>query len=319
MQDKMLLVDKELVALATVLPDLDIVPASIGAIRQSLEDQFASQQAGQGISGESVQLPTGDGSVIRALFYRGRSAPASAPAFLNIHGGGFLFGSPEWDDATNRNIADELGIVVVSVDYRLCPEHPFPIPLHDCYAALQWMHDNSGSLGIDPGRIGIGGGSAGGGLAAALALLARDRGEIALRCQILTYPMLDDRTGRADGPALFPHVGQLSWTPANNCAGWSGMLGAAAGGPDVSPHASPARAESLTGLPPTFIAVGDIDLFLQEDLEYARRLMASAVPTELHVYAGAIHGFELAADSTVARNFQRDRLAALKRMLLSDG
>jgi acetyl esterase/lipase len=199
------------------------------------------------------------------------------------------------------------------VDYRLAPETPHPGPVEDCYAALRWLYSHTGELGVDPTRIAIGGASAGGGLAAGLTLLTRDRGEVPLAFQFLIFPMLDDRTVTATEP--HPYTGEFIWTPEANRFGWTSLLGKEPGGPDVSPYAAAARAESLEGLPPTFINVGALDLFLEEDMEYARRLMRAGVPTELHVYPGAFHGFHMTANAKVSLAAVRDQLDALKRAL----
>ena len=175
----------------------------------------------------------------------------------------------------------------MSVQYRLAPETPYPGPLDDCYAGLAWVHQHADELGVDPDRIGIGGQSAGGGLAAGLALLARDRGEVPVAFQLLIYPMLDDRQ-------ITPSSGWPDpiWPPSANTYGWTAYLGDRKGGPDVEPYAAPARATDLAGLPPTLIAVGAIDGFSDEDIDYAVRLRHAGVPVDLHVYAGAPHGFE---------------------------
>jgi acetyl esterase/lipase len=183
--------------------------------------------------------------------------------------------------------------------------------VEDCYAALRWTHEQAQQLGVDRERVAIGGTSAGGGLAAALALLARDRAEFKIALQILLVPMLDDRTAVAADP--HPFTGEFTWTPANNVFGWTALLGRAPGGEGVSPYASPARAESVAGLPPTYIGTGALDLFLEEDMEYARRLMRAGVPTELHVYPGAYHGFSRAADARVTKAYTRDYTDALQR------
>jgi triacylglycerol lipase len=185
--------------------------------------------------------------------------------------------------------------------------------VEDCYAALKWLHANAGELGVDVGRIAIGGASAGGGLAACLGLLTRDRGEVPLAFQLLIYPMLDDRTVTHDDP--HPHTGEFIWTHDSNHLGWASLLGQAPGSDGVSPYAAAARAESVAGLPPTFISVGSLDLFLEEDIEYARRLIRAAVPTELHIYPGAFHGFNMVPDAEVTQAYTRDSMGALKRAL----
>jgi acetyl esterase/lipase len=194
-------------------------------------------------------------------------------------------------DTTNRQLAAELSCVIVSVTYRLAPETTFPGAIEDCYAALSWLFNSAADLGIDPTRVGVKGESAGGGLAAALALMTRDRGEFSLVFQNLKAPMLDDRTClRTD---ISPFIGEFLWTPDQNRFGWTAFLGHAPGIEGVSPYAAPARATTLAGLPPTFISVGSIDLFLEENLEYARRLAVAGVPIELHVYPGGFHGFDM--------------------------
>jgi triacylglycerol lipase len=175
----------------------------------------------------------------------------------------------------------------VSVEYRLSPETPYPGPLEDCYTGLSWVFANAESLGVDPSRIGISGASAGGGLAAALALLVRDRGEMDLGFQCLIYPMIDDRQITASSGWDVP-----IWSPANNTFGWRSYLGELYGSPEVPPYAAPPRATDLSGLPPAFVCVGTLDGFCDEDIDYAARLIDAGVPTELHVYPGAPHGFD---------------------------
>ncbi len=230
------------------------------------------------------------------------------PALLHLHGGGYVMGSAAGADAEKAALCAELASVIASVEYRLAPETPHPGPVEDAYAALRWLHDNAAALRVDRTRIAVGGESAGGGLAAALALLARDRGEIGLVFQHLMYPMLDDRTVTADP---HPFTGDLVWTRDDNRFAWTSLLGAEPGGADVSPYAAPARAADLSGLPPAFIAVGTLDLFIDEDIEYARRLIRAGVPTELHVFPGAYHAFDQitsARSALVARNRSRSAL-----------
>jgi len=234
-------------------------------------------------------------------------------AYLHIHGGGYVIGSADMTAPQSKAIAAALGCFVVSVDYRLAPETAFPGAVEDCYAALKWLHGQAAALGVDPTRIAIGGESAGGGLAAALAVLARDRGEVAVCFQCLTYPMIDDRTVTRPDP--HPFVGHHLWTPTQNRFGWAALLGRDPGGDDVSPYAAAARTPDLAGLPPALIVVGALDLFLEEDIEYARRLMRAGVPTELHVYPGAYHGFDLTPGAAVSQAMVRDRMNALDRAL----
>jgi len=208
-----------------------------------------------------------------------------------------------------RGHVQATGVPFLAVDYRLAPEHPHPTPVDDCFAGLRWLHDNCGMLGIDPGRIAVMGESAGGGLAAAVALLARDRG-LALAQQLLVYPMLDDRNTVPD-PALEPFA--AAWSYENNALGWEALLGEAPGGPEVSPYAAPARATDLADVAPAYVEVGALDIFRDEDIEYARRLARAAVPVELHVHPGAPHAFEMMApESGVARRAVDDRRRVLR-------
>jgi acetyl esterase/lipase len=249
---------------------------------------------------------------VRLVVYEPRRRQGLVPAYLHMHGGGYVMGSPHLAAARNQALASALGCVVVSVDYRLAPETPFPGPVEDCYAALKWLFEQAEELGVDRGRIAIGGESAGGGLAAALGLLARDRGEVPVAFQLLVYPMLDDRTAVAEPD---PHVGEFVFTRENNRFGWTALLGGEPGAEDVSPYAAAARASDLSGLPPTYIAVGALDLFLAEDVAYAQRLLRAGVPTELHVYPGAFHGFDMVAHAEVAQRFERELRDALRRGL----
>ena len=265
-----------------------------------------------GVTRSEHFVPGFDGDPdVGVLLYKPAGRTTPAPAMVWIHGGGFIIGKADDEDLACRRMAAETGAVVASVDYRLAPETPAPGPVHDCYAALRWVHENAGSLGVDTGRVAIGGASAGGGLAACLAILARDRGEYLVSFQLLVYPMLDDRTASTADPG--PYVGEFIWTPASNRFGWTSLLGQSPGGPDVSPYAAAARVESVAGLPPTYICVGSLDLFAEEDIEYARRLVRAGVPTELHVYPGGFHGFNMAPTARITTAHFRDLIGALDR------
>jgi acetyl esterase/lipase len=236
---------------------------------------------------------------VRLHLERGITEPR--PCLISIHGGGYVIGSHLSDDGRFGRWSPMLRCTGVSVGYRLAPETPFPGPLEDCYAALRWAYGNAGDLGIDPARIGIIGGSAGGGLAAGLALLARDRAEIPVAFQVLTYPMLDDRMATRSAQAGAP-----LWGPAANQFGWRSYLSGIRRGQNIPGYAVPARATNLAGLPPAFIAVGNLDGLLDEDVEYAQRLIAAGVPTDLHVFAGAPHAFDsVLADTAVAKRAGR--------------
>ena len=312
------LVDPELAPMLDVFPTIVLNREQLPLIRAGM-DQMRAQMAAAvptfpdiDVVERRVPGPAGAPEV-RVLVYRPKSATQPLPALLWIHGGGYVLGSADQDDVTVKSIVSEVGCAAVSVDYRLAPETPHPGPVEDCYAALTWLHAQAGELGVDPGRLAIGGASAGGGLTAGLGLLARDRGEIALAFQLLIYPMLDDRT--VTHPDPHPHTGEFIWTPEANRFGWSSLLGQEPGGADVSPYAAAARAGDLAGLPPTYISVGALDLFLEEDMEYARRLIRAGVPTELHVYPGAYHGFNMTPDAQIVQAFTRDVTGALRRAL----
>jgi len=259
---------------------------------------------------EAVAPGVGDGPDVPVKLYEAGTS-ASRPAILWIHGGGYMFGTGLGNDPRLAQWAGALGCVVMSVDYRLAPEHPYPAALDDCSAALAWAVANADELRIDPARIAVAGASAGGGLAAALALLERDRGQHALAYQLLIYPMLDDRMTTASSA-----LDTVVWTPAANTIGWRAYLGQDPGATDLAPYAAAARVVDLSGLPPAWIGVGTLDLFRDEDIDYARRLLAAGLSTELHVYAGAPHGFEsICPDTAIARRCDAEIDAALTRAL----
>ena len=243
--------------------------------------------------------------------YRPAGLPGSLPALLYIHGGGMVIGSVATEDAIARMLVARVGAVAVSVDYRLAPETEHPGPVEDCYAALAWMAGESATLGIDPQRLAVYGGSAGGNLAAAVALLARDRGGPALVFQMLLYPMLDDR---CDTPSCREIQDIGIWDGWANREGFEALLGDRAGTDGVDAYAAPARAADLSGLPPTYIDVGELDSLRDEDVDYALRLLRAGVPTELHVYPGAYHGWEVfapGADKGLGLAGMRERLISL--------
>ncbi|HNT25193.1 MAG TPA: alpha/beta hydrolase [Anaerolineales bacterium] len=272
-------------------------------------------QAPKDIHIENIRIPSQEaGRLIRLRIYRSRDGNAPAPALLWMHGGGYIIGTAEQDDPGCIHYVRQLGLVVVSVDYRLAPEHPFPAPLEDCYQALIWMGAHAAELGIDANRIAIGGSSAGAGLAAALAHMAHDRQEIKPAFQLLVYPMLDDRTcTRTD----LTKQERLVWTLDSNCFGWQAYLREHYGTALIPVHAVPARRANLTGLPPAWIGVGTLDLFYDEDVAYAQRLLDCGVPCELVVVPGAFHGFDVAGTKyQVVQEFRESQIAALKKCLL---
>lgn len=243
------------------------------------------------------------GSGVGVRLHRPVGVTGPAPALLWIHGGGYVMGSAKQDDRLCGRFARELGITVASVEYRLAPENPYPAALDDCYSALTWL---AALPAVDRARVAIGGASAGGGLAAALALLARDRGEVEPAFQLLVYPMLDDRT-----EALPDSRDYRLWSPSSNRFGWKAYLG------DADPDAAvPARHDDLRGLAPAWIGVGTHDLFHDEDLAYAERLTGAGVPCEVEVVPGAFHGFDMiASKAPVSQSFIASQCASLRAAL----
>lgn len=219
------------------------------------------------------------------------------PGIFTIHGGGYVIGSYDMDDYLHDQWSLQLGTVGISVQYRLAPETPYPGPVEDCYAALRWAHAHADEIGVDPGRLGVYGISAGGGLAASLALLVRDRGEFPLSFQLLDCPMLDDRQATPSIGAKGLYV----WDAESNEFGWRSYLGDLYGSDDVPPYAAAARSTTLAGLPPSCVVVGSIDGFRDEDAEYAMRLNQAGVPCELHVIAGLPHAYQMAPDASAVR------------------
>jgi acetyl esterase/lipase len=236
----------------------------------------------------------------------------SRPAILHTHGGGYILGSAKSSLSDAQGWAAELDCVVVTVEYRLAPETRYTGSIEDNYAALRWVHSDAAELGVDPKRIALMGESAGGGHAALLALTARDRGEVPVLFQMLIYPMLDDRTGSSrTAPG---HIGAIAWTAESNRFGWESFLGQKPGMRKVPAAAVPSRRADLAGLPPAFIGVGGIDLFVEEDIDYAHRLVSAGVPTELLVVPEAFHGFDVfAPESAIAKRFTAAKMDALKR------
>ena len=268
----------------------------------------------EGVSSEDVHVPgpTGDPEVLVRV-YQPENRPAILPGLLWMHGGGYVMGSMAEDDAKVRQLTKAINAVVVSVDYRLAPEHPFPAPMEDCYAALKWLFANAARLRVNADRIAIAGASAGGGLTAGLALLARDRGEVNIAFQLPIYPMIDDRNTTPSSHAITdPRI----WNRTCNLLGWRAYLGQEPGSDDVSPYAAANRATDLAGLPPAYIPVGELDLFLDENIDYAQRLLQAGVPTELHVYRGCYHGsYVLTPEADSSKRFVKGFEAALIRAL----
>ncbi|MBJ6120855.1 alpha/beta hydrolase [Sphingomonas mollis] len=305
------IVDPELRPLLDAWPTVTLTPDGLTVLRARELPLPPVPDCGVDYDRRAVPGPAVAPDIMLHI-YRPRDATGPLGCIYHIHGGGYVAGAAKDLEFRHRPLAAELGCVIVSVDYRLAPETVFPGAIEDCYAGLAWTHANAPDLGIDPARIGVMGESAGGGLAAALALMARDRGGPAIAFQHLTYPMIDDRTCVKPPHA---HAGEFIWTSHNNRFGWAALLGQEPGGDGISPYAAAARAEDLAGLPPTFLMSGALDLFVDEDIEYARRLIAAGIATELHVHPGAFHGFDLMAGPGVANRAHAMRLDALRRGL----
>ncbi|MBL8046337.1 MAG: alpha/beta hydrolase [Anaerolineales bacterium] len=263
---------------------------------------------------ENRFIPSADSKAkLRLRIYQPKLQTARAPVLLWMHGGGLVLGKPEIDEPNCIELVRALGLVIVSVDYRVAPEHPFPTPLEDCYTALKWVAEQAVELNVDAARLAIGGESAGGGLAASLAHLAHDRGEVKPIFQLLVYPMLDDRSAaRAD----FAHDDFLVWNQTSNRFGWEAYLRAQPGAAQLPAYAVPARRENLSGLPPAWLGVGTLDMFHDECVAYAQRLQAAGVACECYVVPGAFHGFDtFAPQSQVVRAFMQAQVDALKQGL----
>jgi acetyl esterase/lipase len=252
-----------------------------------------------------------DGHPILLRWYSPKDLPSSSSgssAILFIHGGGMIIGHVPMFDRGLGAYVSASGVPFLSVEYRLAPEAQYPVPVEDVYAGLTWLHEHAGELGVDARRIAVMGESAGGGLAAAVTLLARERNGPAVAKQILVYPMLDDRTVVED-----PQVSKfLIWTAADNITGWGALLGPLYGTNNIPETAAPGRIVDAKGLPPTYIEVGELDLFREEDVEFARRLWRAGVSTELHIRPGCMHAFDmLAAESEVAKRAIAERVVAI--------
>ncbi|WP_340556174.1 alpha/beta hydrolase [Streptomyces sp. GSL17-111] len=300
--------------------EADPPPATVEAVRAAAagfpQPPVAEVIGARAVDAEERTVPGPDGApdlAVTVLRPRHRKAPV--PGLFNIHGGGMISGTRHQDTPRLVDLVAELGVVAVGVEYRLAPEHPDPAPVEDCYAGLEWMARHAAELGVDHRRVVVMGGSAGGGLAAGVALMARDRGGPHLAGQLLLCPMLDDSNTTVSS---HQYDGSGTWRREMNLLGWRALLGERAGDPtaEVSPYAAPARARDLSGLPPAFIEAGSAELFRDEDVAYASRLWATGGQAELHIWQGAFHGFDVfAPDHDLTRAALATRLSWLRRVL----
>lgn len=286
--------------------------ADIGARRAEVDAVLARMEVpdNPNVGKQDRVVPGPDGRPdVPVRVYTPAQANGTTPGILYIHGGGMIFGTVDGEDSYATDICDRVGVVVVSVGYRLAPENPYPAQTDDCYAALVWMAENAAELGLDRERLAVYGASAGGGLTIAIALQARDRGGPAVRFMMPIYPMIDDANETVSSREI---VDVGVWDRAGNIEAWDWYLG----GEPADQYAAPARAEDLSGLPPAFLDVGTVDLFRDESIAFAQRLMQAGVPVELHVHAGAYHAAEMfARDATLSRRIWGLRFDALRRAL----
>jgi acetyl esterase len=310
-------IDPELAAMVELLPKMDL--ADPVAARRAFEEILVAIRIDiPGIETLDIEDRTVPGweddpdVPVRLYRPKGASAKARVPGIVMIHGGGFVIGSVEAEHAGAAVMARDTGAVVVSVDYRLAPEHPYPAGLHDCYAALRYLHAEADALGVDPERVALTGASAGGGLSAATALFARDRGGPAVCFQLLAIPELDDRLST---PSMQTFVDSPMWNRPLAVQSWKAYLGPLYGSDDVPAYAAPARAEDLSGLPPAYISTAENDPLRDEGITYAQRLLQAGVSVELHQFPGTFHGSALVTSAAVSRRAQRESALVLRQAL----
>jgi acetyl esterase/lipase len=302
--------------LKAALPGLPSLPFDDIAVRRDAINRYVTGRQDYDSAGVDISwrdVPAGGhspGTRVQLFVPEGRRRTRAG--LLDIHGGSFVTGTPEIDAFVNVEIARRAGVVVASVDYRLAPEHPFPAGAEDCYRALEWLHESAGLLGIDRSRIGVLGDSAGGGLAATVTILARERAGPPLAFQALTQPVLDDRL---ETPSMRSGRDTVMWNRASAEATWRLYLA----GQAATPIAAPARMDDLSGLPPAYISVNELDPLRDEGVDYARRLLACGVPVELHLWAGAFHGFRIVREAAIARRAMDELIAVLARGLQETG
>ena len=311
------MIDEELAAVIDLLPKMDLVDPV--AARRSFEEILVAIKIEiPGIETLDIEdrlIPGWEGDPdVSVRVYRPRAGTPGTrvPGVVMIHGGGFVIGSVEAEHAGAALMAMDTGAVVLSVEYRLAPEHPYPAGLHDCYAALGYLHDQADALGVDPARVALAGASAGGGLAAATALLARDRGGPAVCFQLLQIPELDDRL---DTGSMQAFVDSPMWNRPLAEQSWKAYLGPLYGSDDVPVYAAPARATDLSGLPPAYVSTAEHDPLRDEGITYAQRLLQAGVSVELHQFPGTFHGSALVTTAAVSKRAQRESRLVLRRAL----
>lgn len=307
------LIDPEVAPLLEMLPTFELDAEMLVLVREGAESRFQFLDAPPIVP--EIKVIDGPDGPLEVYWYDPAPGTTGRAALYHIHGGGMVLGSAASMQHGPSGMAKALGIPVASIDYRLAPEHPFPAPQQDCLAGLAWLAAHADDLGVNANRIGVIGESAGGGLAASVVQMARDLGTPRVAAQFLTYPMLDHRTGGADCPYRNKGTGEFVWTRKSNQFGWEALRGGYQLDDARKGWFSPSRAEDLSALPPTWIGVGALDLFLDEDLEYARQLASAGVPVELHVYPGAIHAFNAVAEAAISKAFLRDLFSAVTQML----
>lgn len=305
--------DPELKPWISMLPTLDIRDLAGARALMAAAESEAPFSMPEGISMQARTVPGPAGAPDVPVLVFSPDSGSALPALVYMHGGGFVLGDANGDKELPALLAAELGAVVVSVDYRLAPEHPFPAALEDCYAALRWVADGTSELAVDIDRIGIGGVSAGAGLAAATTLLARDRGGPALRFQFLDVPALDDRLQTT---SMRQFVDTPMWNLPNAVESWRHYLGSHAEGDAVSPFAAPSRATNLSGLPPAYVCVCEFDPLRDEGIAYAQQLLRDGVAAELHLFPGAFHGSGgLIPTAALSRRMRAELIDATRRGL----
>ncbi|MED4812119.1 alpha/beta hydrolase [Bacillus atrophaeus] len=303
-------VNPELLQGLEMFQDLDLRPENLQAIREEISQMRPATVVDESLSLTDEVIVGPDANPLPLRIYRPKSNNESLPVLLWIHGGGYILGSIDDNDDTCMRFVKEANCVVVSVDYRLAPEHPYPAPIEDCYAALKWIADNAEPLNIDSNRIGVAGASAGGGLTAALTLLARDRQYPSVCFQMPLYPMIDDRNNT---PSTNEIKEGFVWNQKTNEAGWKMYLGEIYGTDNIPAYAAPARAEDYRNLPYTYTFVGQLDPFRSETLTYAAKLAEAGVDVEFHLYPGAYHWFEgLNPNADVSIHAVKEMIQAVK-------